>query len=195
MSGRRHTLRRTAHKTTELRLKKFNEKRKSRVLFRELGLNPTNSLVSGAFRLFHGHPFLTQIFAWELRDGASQEQATNNATNLTGSYEMHWERLKSEITFRIRDKGQYSVATVLAVVWGSNGRSKLCLSSAVIASRRSGRSGTGMERDLHEPSVWWMSTSGQGFPPFANSTAKPSNERAVGRSNREINEYDVTRYE
>src|SRR5207244_13519453 len=57
--------------------------------------------VAEVYRLFHGHPYLTQLFAWSMRGGSSLEAAAEMALSLGSRYEAHWERMKDEIEFLV----------------------------------------------------------------------------------------------
>ncbi|MFZ1989436.1 MAG: AAA-like domain-containing protein [Alphaproteobacteria bacterium] len=81
---------------------KFN-KHQITSLFSRFELEPDEKLVDDAMQLFHGHPFLTHLFVWDIYQGASAEAAMENALHLTGDYGGHWERMRNEIRFLVRN--------------------------------------------------------------------------------------------
>lgn len=96
----------------QLDLTKFDRQEIMEV-FQQLRVDIDQRGIEDVYRLFHGHPYLTQLFAWSMHDGASQQTATETALSLGGRYEAHWERMKSEIDFLIGKN--YSVRKVLAL--------------------------------------------------------------------------------
>jgi predicted XRE-type DNA-binding protein len=82
-------------------------------VFEQLRVDIDKAGLDDVYRLFHGHPYLTQLFAWSMRDGSSLQAAGEGALNLEGRYETHWERIKSEIGFLIGKN--YSLRKVLAL--------------------------------------------------------------------------------
>ncbi len=84
----------------ELRLKKFGKDEVAQT-FGQFGIDSASYDLDEVCALFHGHPYLTQLFAWALRGGLSAEEARQAALTLDGRYETHWERMKSEIGFLI----------------------------------------------------------------------------------------------
>jgi transcriptional regulator with XRE-family HTH domain len=83
-------------------------------VFKQLQVDIDGDGIARVYELFRGHPYLTQLFAWSMRDGSSSEAAVEMSLNLAGRYEAHWERMKSEIEFLIGKN--YSVRKVLGVV-------------------------------------------------------------------------------
>ena len=55
------------------------------------------AVIDLAFDLFHGHPYLTQLFAHSIRNLSGPDDAKDEALNLEGSYAPHWERMKQEL--------------------------------------------------------------------------------------------------
>ena len=99
--------------TSQLWLKKFTEPEVA-LLFRQLKIETGRDDIAEVHNLFHGQPFLTQLFGWSMRDGASLHEAKDKAFALEDAYETHWERMKSEIEFLIGTT--YPIDQVLAVV-------------------------------------------------------------------------------
>lgn len=88
-----------ASQAGSLELNKFTVSQVAQV-FEQLGVADQTQLEE-VHRLFHGHPYLTQLFAWSMRAGASRQEARAGALDLESRYEAHWERMKTEIEFMI----------------------------------------------------------------------------------------------
>lgn len=82
--------------------------------FKRLDVEIDEQGIEDVYSLFHGHPYLSQVFAWSMRGGFSQQAATQAALNVASRYEYHWERMKSEIKTLVGDN--HTVTRVLAVV-------------------------------------------------------------------------------
>ena len=82
--------------------------------FAQLDVSIDEQGITDVYHLFHGHPYLTQLFAWSMRDGSSREDATEMALSFRSRYEAHWERMKDEIKFLIGQN--YSLKRVLGCV-------------------------------------------------------------------------------
>ena len=105
----------------ELRLKKFT-RQEAVLLFEQLEITSLSAEeIDSVYELFNGHPFLTQLFAWSIRDGVDYDEARRKALTLQDSYETHWERMKAEIQFLIpADHTTYEVlAAVMRFVDGT----------------------------------------------------------------------------
>lgn len=81
-----------------LDLRKFTQQEVADA-FKQLNVDIDEKGTDEVYRLFHGHPYLTELFAWSMRGGASLQSTKEAALNLASRYESHWERLKSEIKF------------------------------------------------------------------------------------------------
>jgi predicted transcriptional regulator len=97
----------------ELRLRKFSKAEVGQA-FGQFGIESARYNIDEVYALFHGHPYLTQIFAWAVRKGSSAEEATQAALELQGRYETHWNRMRSEIRFLIGSN--YDLDKLLTVV-------------------------------------------------------------------------------
>jgi transcriptional regulator with XRE-family HTH domain len=82
--------------------------------FKQLDVDIDEQGIGDIYSLFHGHPYLSQVFAWSMRSGSSQQAATQAALNVTSRYEYHWERMKSEIKSLVGDN--FTLGSVLATV-------------------------------------------------------------------------------
>jgi hypothetical protein len=102
-----------ASQAAALHLKKFTLEEMSKV-FDRLGIDRARYDAADVYDLFHGHPYLTQLFAWDLRSGSSAAEAEQSALDLQSRYDIHWERLKSEIAFLIGTN--YDLGEVLGAV-------------------------------------------------------------------------------
>ncbi|MEA2898042.1 MAG: AAA-like domain [Bradyrhizobium sp.] len=96
-----------------LDLNKFSSQEAAEV-FKQLQVDIDQAGLKEVYRLFHGHPYLTQLFAWSMRDGLSLQAAKEAALGLESRYEIHWERMKSEIGFLIGKN--YPVRKVLTLI-------------------------------------------------------------------------------
>jgi transcriptional regulator with XRE-family HTH domain len=96
-----------------LSLKKFTFKEVT-LVFEKLGVESNRSVVENVHSFFHGHPYLTQLFVWSLRNGSTYDDAEREALDLEGPYEAHWERLKSEMAFLIGTN--YKLSELLTAV-------------------------------------------------------------------------------
>jgi hypothetical protein len=103
-----------ASQASTLKLDKFSEPEIERV-FQQLDITQSYN-VGEIFKLFHGHPFLTQQFAWAMHRGASHDDARKVALNLSSAYESHWERMKSEILLLIRKDRSQTADTARALL-------------------------------------------------------------------------------
>ena len=102
-----------ATQASELRLRKFSVD-EVREVFAQLGLGPNLYSAEEAHFLFHGHPYLTQLFAWSIREGSTVSNAVRAALSLEGHYGAHWDRMKSEIRFLIGTN--YELTPILRAV-------------------------------------------------------------------------------
>jgi predicted transcriptional regulator len=89
-----------ASQAGELRLNKFTADQVTQ-LFTQFSIGLASYSQPAVLELFHGHPYLTHLFAWSLHVGQRAEEATQSALALEGRYETHWERMKTEIRFLI----------------------------------------------------------------------------------------------
>jgi hypothetical protein len=97
-----------------LELKKFTPAQVAAV-FDQIGVDRSRYDATEVFSLFHGHPYLTQLFAWSMQEGCTMLKAKEAALALQGAYGSHWERLKLDIRDRVG--ATYSVDSVLAAVY------------------------------------------------------------------------------
>ena len=89
-----------ATQASELRLEKLTETDVVE-LFRLLDVSTDKYDPKHVYELFHGHPYLTHLYAWDIRSGKDFEQATERALEIESDYEAHWERMKLEIGFLV----------------------------------------------------------------------------------------------
>jgi hypothetical protein len=102
-----------ASQAETLMLEKFSEPQVVQA-FEQLGVSLDRHEVQDVYALFHGHPYLTQVFAWSMRDGASVKVARDAALSMKEPYGAHWDRLKAEVRFMSSDK--YHLYTILAAI-------------------------------------------------------------------------------
>ena len=96
-----------------LELNKFSPPQVA-LVFEQLAVATDKLGIEDVHRLFHGHPYLTQLFAWSMRGGLTHQEARKEALGLGSQYEAHWERMKSEVAFLIGQN--YSLGSVLSIV-------------------------------------------------------------------------------
>ena len=96
-----------------LYLKKFTRHQVVQA-YQQFGLRDSDIAIEDTYKLFLGHPHLTQLFLWSRKDGFSHHEAKQLALSTDGAYHAHWERMKSEILYLIGTN--YHISQVLATI-------------------------------------------------------------------------------
>jgi hypothetical protein len=104
-----------ASQAARVQLKKFSEPEVVEVFDRHRIERSRYNLVE-VYKLFAGHPFLTQLFAWSMRNEVTEEHARQQAIDLDGAYETHWERMKSEIRFLVGENNYIKMLAATAEI-------------------------------------------------------------------------------
>jgi hypothetical protein len=94
----------------KLELNKFDIKQVIEA-FAQFGIGTDRYDAGKVLHLFHGHPYLTQLFADSMRKGSTYQDAWREALDLKGEYAGHWVRMKAEI--ELLNGERYRLGTVL----------------------------------------------------------------------------------
>jgi len=86
------------HQALPLKLEKLNIKQIG-TMFEVLAIDASYDDLNEVMELFHGHPLLTHLYAWSLREQKDPNESKKGALNIEGGYQAHWNRMKQELLF------------------------------------------------------------------------------------------------